>query len=280
MDLTHKFLFLWLLFFSVSTQAVQAMEEQLESMKSVRLAVVNTPKYSGLLDEILPIFERESGYSVDVYNGSDVYEKAREGKADIVISHYGKYPVKAFILDGYGSWPKIVFSNQAVIIGPKSDPAKIKGLTSASVALGKIAEIDSKFIANPIPGISYLTDVLWNLAGSPNKEKWFIQEPAAKAQLAKLAEKNNAYFIWGAAPFLKYKNKTGSKMEIMVSADPLLQRAMSVTLVNGEKFSGINTKGAEALQAFLLTAETQAKISKFRAKGYEHQLWWPAGRNN
>ena len=69
-------------------------------------------------------------------------------------------------------------------------------------------------------------------------------------------------------------------MEIMVSSDPLLQRIMSATLVSPEKFNGVNLKGAEALMSFLLRSETQAKVAQFRVKGYEHQIWWPAGRNN
>ena len=56
----------------------------------VRLAVVNTPQFSGLLDSLLPEFERQTGITVDVYSGSDVYRKARNGQADLVISHYGK----------------------------------------------------------------------------------------------------------------------------------------------------------------------------------------------
>lgn len=276
MNFTNKIVCL-LLFFMSSIQTTLVMAEP---TKSVRLAIVNTPEYSGLLDEILPAFEKESGYSVEVYSGSDVYEKAKDGKADIVISHYGKHQVQDFVLEGYGSWPKIVFSNQAVIIGPKSDPANIKGLANASAALAKIAETNSKFIHNPIPGINYLTDILWNMAGKPNKEKWFIQESVVKAELARLAEKNNAYFIWGAAPFLKHQKKTDAELEIMVSADPLLQRAMSATLVNPEKLSNINSEGAKALQTFLLATETQAEIAKFRTAGSEHQLWWPAGRHN
>ena len=266
----------WLLLPIISGQVIGA--EKIN--KTIRLAVVNTPDYSGLLEHLLPEFEEKSGYLVDVYSGSDVYEKAREGKADIVISHYGKYQVKDFVLGGYGSWPKMVFSNQVVIIGPSNDPANIKGFDKAADALAKIASTGSKFIHNPIPGVVYLTDTLWHMAGRPDKEEWFIQEPVVKAQAARLAEKTNGYFIWGASPFLKYQKKTDAKMEIMVSSDPLLQRIMSSTLVNPERFSDINAEGANALQAFLLGADTQAKIAEFRVKGYEHQLWWPAGRHN
>ena len=131
-----------LLMASVATTA------RAESAKLVRLAVVNTPQYSGLLDYLLPDFEAESGLTVEVYSGNDVHQRARAGKADLVISHYGRPEVESFVLEGYGSWPKIVFANQTALIGPKSDPAEVRGLSSASAALRRIAKARAPFIAN------------------------------------------------------------------------------------------------------------------------------------
>jgi len=280
MKIVYKTLLAFLIFTFASFQVIQASESKSSSAKSVRLAAVITPVSSGMLDYILTDFENESGYSVDIYSGSDVYERAKEGKADIVISHYGKHQVEGFIKGGYGIWPKMVFSNQAVIIGPKSDPAGIKGMTNAPEALLNIVNTNSCFVQNLVPTAKYLSDILWEQAGKPEKNEWFIGEPVVNAQAADLAVKKNAYFIWGAGPFLKYQKKIGNKMEIMVSADPVMQRVMASIVVSDKKVGNINTKGAEALQAFLLKAETQAKIAKFRVKGYEHQLWWPAGRFN
>lgn len=247
---------------------------------TVRLSVVNTPEYSGLLEYLIPQFESESGYKVSVHSGSDVYERAKNGKADIVISHFGKYPVKDFILSGYGSWPKMVFSNQAAIIGPVSDPAGIKGMRSASGAIAKIAETNSKYLTNRIPGVVTLTEVLMHQAGVSADQSWHMKDTAVNKQAAKLASGKEAYFIWGANPFLKFKGETQSTLEILVTSDPILQRVMSSTLVNPEKVKGINVVGAEKLQEYLLKPETQAKISAFRGEGYEGQLWWPAARNN
>ncbi len=96
--------------------------------KILRLAVVNTPKMSGLIDALAADFEKSGGLHLEIYSGSDVYEKARAGEADLVISHYGKPDVERFVLDGFGLWPRMVFSNQLVIAGHRSDPAGIKGL--------------------------------------------------------------------------------------------------------------------------------------------------------
>ncbi len=249
--------------------------------KVIRLAVVNTPHFSGLIDYLLEEFRKSSGYEVAVYSGSDVYDKARAGGADIVISHYGKAEVERFVLDGYGAWPRTVFSNQLVIAGPKADPAGIRGMTNATEAFAKIAKARAPWVANELPGITYVTNILWDAAGKPDKTGWYDRPGVAKGQAIGYAEQAGAYVVWGALPFLRYKAKhTGSQMEIMVSADPLLHRVMAAVVVRPDKVPGVNVEGAEALQTYLLTPEVQARIAAFRSAGSDAQLWWPAARNN
>lgn len=247
---------------------------------TVRLAVVNTPQFSGLIENLIEDFQSKSGLHVEVYSGNDVYERARAGKADLVISHYGKEGVERFVMDGFGSWPKAVFSNQAVIAGPKSDPAHIKGLTSAAEAMRRIAEAKAPFVLNALPGVKYLTSILLHEAGDPAKTDWFLDTGVSKGQAILFAEEKQAYVIWGALPFLRFTSKHPSSMEIMVSADPLLQRLMASTIVNADKIPGVNAEGALQLQKYLLDPATQAKIAAFRSPGSDVQLWWPAGRNN
>jgi tungstate transport system substrate-binding protein len=252
-----------------------------DASKAVRLAVVNTPSFSGLIDALIKDFEAQSGYHVEVYSGSDVYDHARAGQADIVISHYGKAPVERFVLEGYGLWPRTVFSNQAAIIGHRSDPAHIKGMTNAAQAFAAIAKAKAPFVANDLPGVKYLTEMLWQEAGAPDKAGWFLELGASKGQAVAAAEEKRGYVIFGAYPFLfRYAKKHDTEMEIMVAADPLLQRVMASIVVNEAKVPGVNTAGATALQKFLLEPKTQAAIAAFRSPGSDIQLWWPAGRNN
>ena len=251
-----------------------------ESPKVVRLAVVNTPQYSGLLDALLPGFEAASGLTVSVYSGNDAFQQARNGKADIVIAHYGKQGLESFVLEGYGSWPKMVFANQAALIGPKNDPAGIRGLSSASEALSRIARAKAPFIANPQPGVEYLTSILWEAAGRPGKGDWFVETDRVQAAAALLAEEKQGYFIWGAYPFLRFASQRESRLEILVSRDPLLQRTMAAVIVNPQKVKGVNVEGATALRDYLLSPQTQARIATFRSPWSDKQLWWPAGRDN
>lgn len=253
---------------------------QAADTKAVRVAVVNTPQFSGLMESLAADFSAKSGTHIEIYGGSDVYERARAGQADLVISHYGKSEVERFVLDGYGTWPRMVFSNQAVIAGPKSDPAKIAGLTSASEALRRIADTRAPFVANAIPGMQYIFDLAWQQAGRPSKDGWLIATDEGKGRAVTLAEEKQAYVMWGALPFLRFKQKHNSQLEILVSADPILQRVMAAIVVKPDKVEGVNAQGAEQFVSYLLEAETQAKIAAFRSPGSDLQLWWPAARNN
>ena len=247
----------------------------------VRLAVVNTPQFSGLLDDVLPDFERQTGITVDVYSGSDVYRKARSGQADIVISHYGKKGVERFVMDGFGAWPKIVFANQAVLIGHHSDPAKVRGLTTVAEALERIADSKAPFVHNDIPGIDYLIEIALESAGQPDRSGWFIDDGHVKAAAILLAEEKKGYVIWGAFPFLRFDSeRASSELEILVAEDPSLQRIMAAIAVKPDKVQGVNADGAQALVDYLLSPRVQAKIAAFRTPGSDLQLWWPAGRNN
>lgn len=249
--------------------------------KSVRLAIVNTPKFTGLIDELAAGFKTENGISVEIYSGNDVYAQARAGKADLVISHYGKADVERFVLDGYGGWPKAVFANQLAIIGPKSDPAGIRGLTSATEAMAKIARSGAPFVANALPGVTYLTNILLSRAGNPDKGAWYLDTGVAKGKAIGFAEEKQAYVIWGAPPFLRYRaNHPDTAMEILVADDPVLQRLMVAIAVNPGKVAGINAEGAKAFESYLIKAETQARIAQFKTPGSNLQLWWPGGRHN
>lgn len=248
--------------------------------EEIRLAVVNTPYKSGLITSLLKDFEASSGYKVSVYAGEDVFDHARQGEADLVIAHYGKAQFQDFVLDGLGHWPEMVFANQQVIIGPTSDPAGIKGMTRASEALKRIAQQGQPFLVNQLPGVSALFSIIWHQAGAFDKNGWLVDKGVAKGKAMHNANQLQAYSLWGAIPFLTFKQKHHPDLDILVSDDPLLQRIMAITLVKGDKQAGINEAGAKKLRDYLLSAPVQARISAFRQPGYDGQLWWPAARHN
>jgi tungstate transport system substrate-binding protein len=102
----------------------------------------------------------------------------------------------------------------------------------------------------------------------------------AKGQAMKFAQEKGAYTIWGAIPFLRFKEKHASTLDLLVTADPLFQRIMAAIVVQPGKVPGANAAAAEKFVAYLLTANAQTRIAAYRAPGSSAQLWWPAARHN
>ena len=244
----------------------------------VRLAVVNTPAESGLLSEILPDFERQTGLRVDLYAGSDAIVRARNGQADLIISHYGHADLEPFMTDGLGLWPRPVFANQQVIIGPSSDPARVANLQDAVEGFRRIAQSKSPYVVNNGSIPKYVEDVLWEAAGRPPKEAWYIDLGLnAENGAQQAAAQRGAYMIWGLVPFLQFQRQTGVDLRPLLVNDSVLSRTMVSVVVKPEKFPQASAAGATALQTYLLRPSTQARIRAYRFPGLDHALWWTRG---
>lgn len=263
----------------VSVSNLLATSSHAEEQNTLRVAVVHTPDFSGLMAMLTEKFEKESGIEVEYQSTGNPYELAKQGKADLVISHYGKSGLQDFVEAGLGHWPHMLFANQAVIIGPKSDPAGIRGL-SAEQAYLKLAASKQPFIANQLPGPVFIDKYLQAKTGvsTPLSARSTVQ--TAKAQAARRAEKQQAYFIWGGLPFLRYAQKHGSSLEILVTDDPVLHRVMASTVVKADKISGVSEAKASAFEQFLIRPDVQAEIANFRSMNDTRQWWWPYGRHN
>ena len=221
---------------------------------TVRLAMVNVP--DDVIRPLLPTFEKQTWRRGEiVYAGNDPFAVAREGKADLVISHYGHQGVEPFVTQGFGLWPHPVFANQMALIGPSSDPAKVRGLTDAAEALRRIA-------------------------ASKSTARGYLDSKVQGPQAAREAAQKGAYLIWGVPPFLRLKRQTPMNLEALVTADAIFQRIMVAIIVNPAKVSGANADGARTFQDFLIAPATQAAVRAFRYPDLDQQVWWPAGRHN
>jgi len=239
----------------------------------VRVASVPTAVEGDLLPALV------NGFSprVVLSSGSDVYSSARAGMVDLVISHYGHRDCEQFVLDGLGEWPRTVFSNQMALVGPASDPARVRGLGDAVEAFARIAKARSPFVLNDLDGVRYLTEVLWNAAGRPPRDGWIVDAKQQKADAMTLAAKLGGYSLWGLTPFLRTRKQMTFALEPLVLADPLLHRLMVSIVV---RIPGSNIAGARALQAHLLAPTTQARIRATPYPTSERVTWVPAGRHN
>ena len=247
--------------------------------RTVRLAMVNVP--DDVVRPLIPEFSKQFGQQAEiVYTGNDPFAVARDGKADLVIAHYGHEGVAPFVTGGFGLWPHAVFANQIALIGPPSDPAHVRGLADAAEAMRRIATTHSRFVVNNSAGNRYVEDILWTRAGNPSKGDWYLDRHSQGPQAARDTAKEGAYTLLGVPPFLRLKRQSSLNLEPLVTADSIFQRIMVAIVVNPQKVSGVNDAGAEAFQNFLLAPSIQARISAFRYPELDQQVWWPAGHHN
>jgi tungstate transport system substrate-binding protein len=246
----------------------------------VRVGSVRTAVEGNVLPELIAGFEAAAKYRVELTSGEEIYTWAREGKVDLVISHYGHHDAEEFVIEGLGEWPRTIFSNQMALVGPPADPAGVRGLEDAGEAFRRIAASKSKFIVNDLEGLRYLTEILWNAAGRPDRSGWFLDDGKKKGDAIVRASEIGAYSFWGLTPFLRLNGQSQLKLEPLVLADPLLQRLLVAIVVKPEKVPGVNAEGAKALQAHLLSPATQAQIRTTRYPGEQRVCWVPAGRHN
>ncbi|MGO9712668.1 MAG: hypothetical protein ACLQBL_27650 [Polyangiaceae bacterium] len=264
-----------------SSNAVAALTpEPKVSTNIVRVTSVPTAVEGDLLPTLVAEFEKQSPYKVELASNNDVYGRARTGLVDLAISHYGHKNAEAFVMDGYGEWPRTLFSNQMALLGPPSDPAKVRDLPDAVEAFKRIAASRLPFVVNHSDGVRYLIEVLWNASGRPDRTGWLLDEGRQKADAIQHAAERGAYTFWGLTPFLRLQRESRVNLEPLVMGDPLLQRMLVSIVVKESKTAGVNTAGATALQTFLLSPATQASIRGVRYPGAEGVQWVPGGRHN
>jgi len=205
----------------------------------------------------------------------------REGKADLLTMHSGDITTD-LVADGYGMNMRPWTRNDLVIVGPPSDPAKIKGLRSGVEAFKLIAAAQAPYLDAFNKGGRELSHTLWTKAGVRPRGGWVIKDEGNRAKdIITFAEKNDAYVVFGRMPVLFEKIELGS-MKIMVEGDPLMRRPYIVMEANPKRVPGANTKGAKMLADFLLSDEIQKLLSEFGTREYGglplFYPVWPTGK--
>ena len=267
---------------SSTTHAADSAAPVAVNFGIVRIGSVSTAVEGGLLPGLVKFFNSQGSIQAVLTLDDGPYDPENVGKYDLIISHFGHRDTEEFIFSKrLGLWPRTVFSNQICLIGPTSDPAKVRGMTDLVQAFRKIAATKSPFVLNKIKGVTYLTEILWEAAGRPTKGSWFIDSPgASKKDAIAFAAEHKAYVIWGLTPFLREKKVAHGALMPLVTADPLLQRIMVSVVVDPDRVPGVNMAGATKFQEYLLAPSTQARILTTHYAGHKQAIWVPAGRNN
>ncbi len=249
-------------------------------VKDMILATTTSTQDSGLLDELVPAFQEDSGYVVKVVavGSGEALKMGEQGNADVLLVH-SPAAEAAFMEAGNGSERTLVMHNDFIIVGPEADPAGIKGTATAADAFTKIAEAQAPFISRGDDSGTHKAELaIWKKAGITPEGDWYQELGQGMGATLKIASEKAAYTLSDRATYLA--NQDTLALAILVEGDAALLNIYHVIVVNPEKYPNLNTEGAKAFAAFLVSEKGQELISKFGVEKFGQPLFTPdAGKS-
>jgi tungstate transport system substrate-binding protein len=244
-------------------------ERPKEPPRPVVLATTTSTVDSGLLDKLIPVFEKQSGIVVKTLavGTGEALEMGRRGEADVLLVH-APDAEKEFVEQGHGRNRRPVMHNDFIIVGPETDPAGIKGGKDAVSAIKTIADKKAPWISRgDRSGTHQKERALWKSAGIEPGGDWFVETGQGMGATLRIANERKSYTLSDRGTYLSAENL---ELKILVEGDELLFNPYHVIEVVGEK---VNAEGQKKLAEFFLTPATQQIISEFTSHG--QQLFIP-----
>ena len=241
----------------------------------VILSTTTSTQDSGLLDVLVPVFERATGYTVKtiaVGTGQALALAAR-GEADVTLCHAPALE-KQYVADDKVRNRRLVMSNDFVIVGAEADPAKIAGAKSAVAALGRIAAAGARFVSRgDKSGTHTLELALWAQAGVVPAAPWYIESGQGMGATLSLADDRRAYTLTDRATLLAFGKRLA--LRIMVEGDRRLRNIYSVMETNPANGPRVNAAGGRAFADFMVSRDAQEIVRAFGVDRYGRPLFVP-----
>jgi len=240
------------------------------------LATTTSTQDSGLLDVLIPLFETESGYTVQTVavGTGQALQMGEEGNADVLLVHAPKSE-EDFMTNGFGKDRAAVMHNDFIIVGPETDPAGIKGITSVLDALKKVFDSGSTFISRGDDSGTHKKELdVWSKAAlDPHGQAWYLETGQGMGATLTVASEKGAYTLTDRATFLAQESNLS--LVLVLEGDPPLLNPYHVITVNPDKWANANYEGALAFYNFMISPETQKVISEFGVEKYGQPLFFP-----
>jgi tungstate transport system substrate-binding protein len=244
--------------------------------KSIVVASTTSTQDSGLFGHILPMFKAKTGIDVKVVaqGTGQALDTARRGDADVVLVH-AKLAEEKFLSEGFGVKRYPVMYNDFILIGPKGDPAGIKGSKDIVAALGAIKAKGADFISRGDKSGTHQAELnLWKVAGvdiAKDKGPWYKEIGQGMGAALNTASASNAYVLADRGTWLSFKNR--GDLVIAVEGDKRLFNQYGVMLVNPEKHPSVRKDLGQQLIDWLVSSEGQKAIADYKING--EQLFYP-----
>ena len=243
--------------------------------KDIILATTTSTQDSGLLDVLVPAFEKKTGFLVKTIavGSGQAMAMGQRGEADVLLVH-SPDAEKKFVVDAFGINRRLVMHNDFILVGALKDPAGIKAAKSAKEAFQKIAAGHLFISRGDNSGTHAQEKKLWKLTGvNPEGQKWYQQTGLGMGQTLGVAAEKQAYALADRGTFLALKKNLG--LAILCEGDAALLNVYHVIEVNPAKFPKVNTQGAKAFADFMVAKETQELIAKFGISKFGSPLFFP-----
>ena len=243
--------------------------------KSIVLSSTTSTEQSGLFGFILPIFKMKTGIDVKVVavGTGQALDIGRRGDADVVFVH-DKPAEEKFVSEGYATKRIEVMYNDFVLIGPKSDPAKIVGGKDIKVAFQKIAAAQAPFVSRGDKSGTHAAELrYWKDSGvavAPTPT-WYKETGSGMGPALNTASAMNGYILADRATWLAFKNR--GDLTILVQGDPKLFNQYGVMLVNPAKFPHVKKAEGQAFIDWIISKSGQDVIASYQISG--EQLFFP-----
>ena len=262
-----------LILFLISLWSLNIVEAGEPTQKNVILSTTTSTQDSGLLGVLVPLFEKQTGYSVKTVSvgTGQALALAAKGDADVALVHAPSLE-KQYVAEGKLLNRRLVMYNDFVIIGPKEDPAKVRSSKSASGALKAIEQAKVSFVSRgDNSGTHILEKSLWKAAGIEPKGSWYMEARQGMGATLGIANERNAYTITDRGTYLALRNgvsplRNRVSLRILIEGDRALLNIYSVVEVNPANGPRINSVGGKAFADFMVAPETQNVIRNFGKK--------------
>jgi tungstate transport system substrate-binding protein len=256
--------------------ALMAWSPVQAQQKNIILSTTTSTQDSGLLDVLIPIFEKKTGYFIKTIavGSGQAMAMGQKGEADVLLVH-SPAAEKKFVAEGYGVNRRLVMHNDFIVVGPSEDSAKIRGAKPTVEAFKKIASGTALFLSRGDNSGTHAKEMaIWKTAGiDPEKQKWYQQTGLGMGQTLNVTSEKKGYTLADRGTYLALKKNLS--LDILVEGDAILLNIYHVIEVNPAKWPKVNAAGARAFADFMVSKEVQDMVKTFGVDKFGSPLFFP-----
>jgi len=249
-----------------------------EVTKAVILATTTSTQDSGLLDVLIPAFERTSGFVVKTLSvgSGQAIAMAKRGEADVLLVHSPADELK-LVEEGSGIHRRLVMHNDFVVVGPPEDPAGVKGARSAREALQRVAQARWLFLSRGDNSGTHAKERgLWKAAGiDPVGQKYYQETGLGMGETLNVASEKGGYTLSDRGTFLARTKANPLHLSILTQGEPQLLNVYHVIEVNPARWPKVNAAGSRAFAEFVVSPTAQELIRNFGVDKVGSPLFLP-----